>query len=135
MLVKRLLNHWTRWVLIVLPLVIVVIVAAVLVTEWRQSDAEKAVRLVRESKSRKENFTVQQYLYATVYYRRDKGEESGERIIIDGWRVEPVAASSDYLVSFTYTDATGQHVALWQANLRDRRIVSKNPEAEELSWH
>lgn len=136
---KKLFSDWTRVVLIVVPLCVIVFDAAVLFAEWRQTDAEKAVRLVRESKSRKENFTVQQFLYATVYHRREKGEA----VTIEGWRVEPDAASAeslasgagDFLVSFVYTDAGGKHTALWQANPKTKRIISKNEAADELSWH
>ena len=127
---KRLVTDWTRFVLIVLPLGIVVFATAVLVVEWRQSDAEKAVRLVRESKSRKENFTVQQYLYATVYHRKARGEA----LTINGWHAEPETATGVFMVSFTYADANGKHVAVWQANPKEQRITSKNKEADEFSW-
>jgi hypothetical protein len=129
---NRQVPRWTRVVLIALPLTLMAFDAAVLVAEWRQSDAEKAIRMVHESKSRKENFTVQQYLYATVYHRR----EEGEAITIEGWHAEPDTASAkaDFLVSFAYTDAGGRHVALWQANLQEKQSTSKNQEAEDLSW-
>ena len=128
-----LVSHWTRVVLIGLPLLLIGFDAAILFAEWRQSDAEKAVRLVRESKSRKENFTVQQYLYATVYHRQNQGEA----ITIEGWRVEPDIDSLPlaFLVSFTWADADGQHIATWQANLQEKKVVSKDKEADELSWH
>ena len=129
---KRLFSHWPRLVLIGLPLLIIGFSAAALFAEWRQSDAEKAIRLVRESKSRKENFTVQQYLYATLYHRRD----GGEAITITGWKAEPEPASArpTFLVSFVYTDADQERQAQWRADLQEKNVTSKNQEAEDLSW-
>jgi hypothetical protein len=129
---KKLFSHWTGAVLIFLPLGLLIFDAAVLFSEWRQPESEKAVRRVRESKSRKENFTVQQYLYATVYHRKDEGEA----ITIEGWRAEPdaTAATNDFLVSFVYTDASGQHIAQWQANSKSKKVTPKNQEADDLSW-
>src|SRR5437868_5741106 len=89
MSMKKLFRNWTKLAFIVLPLCIVVIDAAILFAEWRQPDSQKAVRFVKESKSRKENFTVQQYLYATIYHRKDKGET----VTIEGWSASPDTAS------------------------------------------
>ena len=102
--------------------------ATAMYLEWRQPISEKAIRLVRESKSRKENFTVQQYLYATVYHRKDNGES----ITIAGWQAQ--AASQIFLVSFGYTDANGQHLATWEANLSESKVTPQNQEAKDLSW-
>ena len=129
---KRLYSRWPQLVLIGLPLLAIGFGATVLFAEWRQSDAEKAIRLVRESKSRKENFTVQQYLYATLYHRRDEGEA----ITITGWKAEPDPASapSTFLVSFVFTDAGRERRAQWQADLREKNVTSMNQDAEDLSW-
>ena len=129
---RRVFRNWPKLALIVLPLVILTIDAAALFAEWRQPASQKAIRLVRESKSRKENFTVQQYLYATVYHR----QKNGEALNIEGWQAAPDAASSDnqFSIAFTYTDASGQHTAFWQANLKEKKVTPQNHEASDLSW-
>jgi len=122
---------WPKIVFIVLPLLIVCIDAFVLVRERSQPQTEKAIRLVKESNSRKENFTVQQYLYSTVYYRRDQGEE----ISIGGWRALPAQLDEPISVEFDYADSSGNHVAMWEASLKDGTVGSKNEAALDLSWH
>jgi hypothetical protein len=128
---RNLLSNWAKIVFVVLPLSILAIDAAILFAEWRQSDSQKAIRLVKESKSRKENFTVQQYLYATLYHRRDQGAE----ILIEGWRAEADPASpGSFSISFTYRDARGEHTALWLSDLTERKVIPKNQPASDLSW-
>jgi hypothetical protein len=128
---RKIFSNRAKLIFIILPLCIIAVDAAVLLTEWRQPDWQKAIRLVRESKSRKENFTVQQYLYATVYHRKEKGEE----INIEGWRAEPDAASADkFSIAFSYTDAGGQHLAVWEADVKEKKIIPQNQEARHLSW-
>lgn len=127
---NRLLKNWYKIALVILPLTVVIVSTTSAIIDWNQPDAQKAIRLVRESKSRKENFTVQQYLYATVYYRKDQGEA----MTIDGWNLEPAAAPAQYVVSFAYTDSSGEHRALWEANLKDKKVTPKNKEAADLSW-
>src|ERR1051325_535588 len=120
---NRALRNWPKVVLILVPLAIFAIDAAALFAEWRQPASQKAVQLVRESKSRKENFTVQQYLYATVYHR----QKQGESITIEGWRAEPVAAGADkqFSITFAYTDADGRHTPLWEANVGEKTVAPK----------
>jgi hypothetical protein len=127
---NRLLKNWYTLALIVLPLGVMIVTTASAIIDWNQPDEQKTIRLVKESKSRKENFTVQQHLYATVYYRK----EQGEAIAITGWQLEPDTASAQILVSFTYTDSNGEHKALWEANLKDKKVTPKNKEAASLSW-
>lgn len=128
---RNLFGKWTRLVFVVLPLSIVAIDAAILFAEWRQSDSQKAIRLVKESKSRKENFTVQQYLYATLYHRRDQGAA----IVIEGWSAAADAeAAGSFSITFTYKDPGGQHTALWQADLKEKKVTPRNQEAGDLSW-
>lgn len=123
---------WPRLVFILTPLLIVAVDAVVLVGERLQPDAERAIRLVRESNSRKENFTVQQYLYSTVYHQKSNGEP----VAIEGWRAaastEPSVAIT---VEFVYADSTGSHIASWDADLRQGTVVPKNETALDLSWH
>lgn len=123
---------WPRLVFIFVPLLIVMVDAIVLVGESQQSDTEKAIRLVRESNSRKENFTLQQYLYTTVYHR----QASGETITIEGWRAMlSEGPDPPITVEFSYVDSTGRHVAIWEANLRNGAVTPKNEAALDLSWH
>lgn len=125
-------STWPKIVFIVLPVLIVAVDAFVLVRERRQPQSEKAIRLVKESNSRKENFTVQQYLYSTVYYRRDQGEE----ISIGGWRASsPSQQDEPIAVEFSYSDSSGEHVAVWEATLGDDTVVPENEAALEVSWH
>ena len=129
---SRVFHNWPKLILVILPLGILAVDAAALFAEWRQPASQKAIRLVRESKSRKENFTVQQYLYATIYHRQN----NGEAITIEGWQAEPDVASPDhqFSITFSYTDANGQHIALWKANLLEKKVTPQNQEASELSW-
>ncbi|HEX8090635.1 MAG TPA: hypothetical protein VF762_17375 [Blastocatellia bacterium] len=126
------MNNWPKIALFYLPLFIIAVDAAVLIGDRFQTEAEKAIRLVRESNSRKENFTVQQYLYSTIYNRRDKGEQ----VEIEGWRA---AESSDpdtpMAVEFSYADAGGKHTASWAVNLKEGRVTPQNEDASGLSWH
>jgi hypothetical protein len=126
---NSLLKNWYKFALIIVPLVILIISTTSAIIDWRQPDSQKALRLVRESKSRKENFTVQQYLYATVYYRKDNGEP----ITINGWDVETLTASQ-FLISFTYTDGGVEHCARWETNLKEKKVTPKNQDSIDLSW-
>ncbi len=120
---------WPKLVFMFVPLLIVTVDAIVLLAEHLQPNTAKAIRLVKESNSRKENFTVQQYLYATVYYRMNRGDP----ITIDGWQSS--AGSDGLTVEFRYSDSAGNHVATWQADLERRTVAPSNETAVELSWH
>jgi hypothetical protein len=122
---------WPKLVFIVLPVLILAVDAFVLVRERRQPQTEKAIRLVKESNSRKENFTVQQYLYSTVYYRRDQGEE----INIGGWQASLAQPDEPIAVEFSYADSSGNHIAIWEVSLKDGTVDAKNESALDLSWH
>lgn len=128
----RIRDNWPKLVFICVPLLVVVIDAVVLIDERLEPETQKAIRLVKESNSRKENFTVQQYLYTTVYHRKS----NGEAITKDGWRATPSPDSGGSLiVEFSYTDSSGDHLATWEASLRDGTVTPKNNAALELSWH
>jgi hypothetical protein len=128
----RMTANWPKLVFVLAPILIVTADAFVLVRERLEPQAQKAIRLVKESNSRKENFNVQQYLYTTVYYRRDQGEA----ITIGGWRVADGSdADATIVVEFSYRDSTGEHLAIWQASLREGTVIAKNEGALELSWH
>lgn len=121
---------WPKLVFIVVPVLIVAADAFVLVRDHLQPQSERAIRLVKESNSRKENFTVQQYLYTTVYYRRDQGEA----ITIEGWRsTTPSETGGPIVVQFNYSDSSGERVAIWEVT--DQTVAAKNEAALDMSWH
>jgi hypothetical protein len=125
-------NNWPKLALIYLPLLIITIDGAVLISDYNQPETEKAIGLVRESISRKENFTVQQYLYSTIYNRNSKGDS----VEIEGWQARRSSnADAAIMVEFSYADASGRHTALWGANLEDRKVIPQNEDASDLSWH
>ena len=126
------LNNWPRLVFIFVPAILAVIAATVLAIEYFQPKTEKAIRMVKESSSRKETFTVQQYLYATVYHEKDQGKA----IEITGWRAEPSNDSdSPITVEFSYTDANGLHVAHWGVDVKRNKVTPLDDTAGDLSWH
>jgi len=123
--------NWPRLVFIIVPLLIVGVDSAVLVSDHLQPEDQKVIRLVKESSSRKENFTVQQYLYTTVYHRK----RQGEAIVVEGWRASPSSEMSTSMrVEFGYSDSNGEHVAVWEADLRRGTVTPKNEGSLELSW-
>lgn len=129
---RAILHNWPRLVFIFLPLSIVAVDAAVMINERLQPETEKAIRLVKESTSRKENFTVQQYLYMTVYHRRNRGEP----VEIEGWHaVRPAEPDSSVTVEFSYRDADGRHSAVWEVSVGDKRITEQTDLAKDISWH
>ena len=131
LMIRKRIN-WPILVFIFVPVLIVVVDAVVLIGEALQSDGEKAIRLVKESNSRKENFTVQQYLYTTVYHRK----KNGEAISIRVWRAMPAdQKGAPIAVEFSYEDSTGSHEATWEVRLETGSVTPKNESALELSWH
>src|SRR2546423_9244797 len=128
---RRLLDRWPKIAFVYLPLLLIIVAATVLVREQLQPDTEKAIRVVRESNSRKENFTVQQYLYSTVFYR----QRQGEALEIEGWRAAAANSSEPIHVEFSYTDAAGRHEAAWSADLKAGSVMPTNDTARDLSWH
>ncbi|MFL6215483.1 MAG: hypothetical protein ACJ74J_16500 [Blastocatellia bacterium] len=129
---RRFLDNWPRIAFLYLPLILMLGSATEIIREQLQPDTVKAIRLVRESNSRKENFTVQQYLYSTVFYR----QRQGEAIQIDGWRAQPIDDSArTILVEFSYNDGGGRHAATWQAILPSGETMPLDDAARALSWH
>lgn len=129
---KALIDNWPKFAFLFIPILIVAVDAAIIIEEKKDSSEEKAIRLVRESRSRKENFTVQQYLYMTVYYRRDKGEQ----INIEGWRTRQQSEfSKSFVVSFSFVDNNEEQVALWNVDLESKQIIATNDDAKSISWH
>jgi hypothetical protein len=129
---RWILSNWPKIALIYLPLLIITVDGAVLITDYLQPETRKAIRLVRESSSRKENFTVQQYLYSTIYTRKKKGDP----VEIEGWQANTSSnPDAPMMVEFSYTDATGKHTALWGANLKNGKVIPQNEAASNLSWH
>jgi hypothetical protein len=127
----RLTRSWPKLVFTIIPSLIVAGAGAALTYEHLQSDAGKAIRLVKESSSRKENFTIQQYLYTTVYHRQDRGES----IQIGGWRARALDSRALIEVDFVFTDSEGEHVATWLADVKRGLVTAQNEAAKDLSWH
>lgn len=129
---KTFRENWPKLAFLFIPILIIAVDAAVLVDEKTDSGSEKAIRLVRESRSRKENFTVQQYLYMTAYYQQDKGEN----VSIKGWNADHKSEfSKNFVVSFTLIDNDNERVAMWEVDLETRQIKATNDEAKSISWH
>lgn len=123
---------WPRWASLLIPIVILGVDAVVLLREHGQTDGQKAIRLVQESRSRKENFTLQQYLYSTVYHRRDKGED----VRIEGWlAIASDDSSQPIRVEFSYVDGGSPRVAVWDVDLAQRRATPRNETAGEIAWN
>lgn len=127
----RIPKNWPILAFILIPALIITVDAVVLVGERLQPDSQKAIRLVKESNSRKENFTVQQYLYTTVYYRARRGEP----VVVGGWDASQADGAGRFLVEFSYSDSEGTHVAVWEADLTSATVTAKNDLALDLSWH
>ena len=128
---QSLFDNWPRLTFVYLPLLIAIAAAGVLVHEQRQPDTVKAIRLVRENNSRKENFTIQQYLYSTVFYR----QRQGEPLQIEGWHAAETSTPDPITVEFSYSDAAGRHTASWGVDWRAGSVRPLNDNARELSWH
>ena len=128
---RSILGNWPKYVFLYLPLCIIALDAGILVYEHLRPDSEKAIRLVRESISRKQGFTVQQLLYATVYHRK----KNGESIDIGGWQVERSTESkSSFRTQFSFADAAGRHVAVWNVDIESGSIAPQDEIASNLSW-
>ncbi|HYP29757.1 MAG TPA: hypothetical protein VE262_23820 [Blastocatellia bacterium] len=129
---RKHLGKWPILAFILVPLVVAAVDAAVLIAENRQPETEKAIRLVRESKSRKENFTVQQYLYTTVYHRQSQGED----VTINGWSAEqPAGPGTPVIVEFRFTDGGGEKSARWRVQPGDRNATPLDEAANDILWH
>jgi hypothetical protein len=131
-MMRKILGNWPKLVFILVPLTIITVDAAVMISEELEPETAKATRLVKESRSRKENFTVQQYLYTTVYYRKEKGEP----IEIHGWRAEQASMpGGGVTVTFSYSDSQGPHIATWQADFKTRKVIPQDETASNVSWY
>jgi hypothetical protein len=129
---RRHLDKWPMIAFILVPLVVAAVDAAVLITEHRQTETERAIRLVREGKSRKENFTVQQYLYTTVYHRKNQGED----LTINGWEAEqPSGPGTPVIVEFSFIDKDGRHAARWRVEPGNKSAFPLDESANDISWH
>jgi hypothetical protein len=117
--------------LIAIPVVVFLVDAVVLISERLDSDGEKAIRIVKESSSRKENFTVQQHLYSTIYHRADQGDH----IQIAGWQAKQLSGDgSPILVEFGYKESGAARVAEWEVDLDSGKSTPLNQTASGLSW-
>ncbi|HEY6328807.1 MAG TPA: hypothetical protein VI756_05685 [Blastocatellia bacterium] len=121
----------TKLILILIPIGVVALDAALMINRTREKDPERAVRLVMESKSRIESFNIQQYLDSTLYHRHD----IGENVSIEGWRAEaPATGEGPVTVEFVYTENGVAKDAKWEVDLKAGTISTENEEAAALSW-
>jgi hypothetical protein len=126
-------RRWRRFAFVSLAALCIVLTgAAVVFLERPRTETDKAIRLVQESRSRIENFTIQQYLYTTVYKQKDDGEP----VTIGGWRAEqPDGPHTKVVVQFGFdTDGTAQ-VAAWEVDSRSGRVTPTNQVARDWSWN
>ena len=126
-------RRWPRFGFIALIAVCIVAAeAAVVLIERGQSETDKAIRLVQESSSRIENFTIQQYLYTTVYKRKDDGEP----VTILGWRAEqPDGPHIPVRVEFSFSEGDVTRVAVWDVDPGSGRVTPANESARDWSWN
>jgi hypothetical protein len=126
---RNLISNWPKLAFTYLPALIFVFGSGSLLSEQLQPPTNKAIQLVKETSSRKENFTVQQYLYSSVYHRQEKGEP----IQIEGWEASNQAGGYKVSVRFAYADMEGRHIATWEVDVERATVTPMNPEAIELS--
>jgi hypothetical protein len=118
-------------VLIAAALLLIVFEGSVVLVEQAQPETERSLRLVKESSSRIENFTIQQYLYTTVYHRR----QAGKSIAISGWRAEQAdGPDSAVMVEFSFAEDGAMHTATWVVDAASGRVTPKDRAARDMSW-
>jgi hypothetical protein len=118
--------------LIAVPLLIATVDASVVVYRRTRPDTDKAIRLVQGSSSRIENFTVKQYIYATLF--DNMGKDSN--ITIDGWRAErQTGRERSVRVQFRFTKDGIAREATWEVDLSEDKVIPTNEDAWNLSWN
>ncbi|HYM00931.1 MAG TPA: hypothetical protein VEZ90_18380 [Blastocatellia bacterium] len=118
-------------VLILVPVLVAAFDAAVIVRRRVEPTTQKAIRIVKESSSPIESFSIEQYLNSTLYYRKDRGSS----IQIQGWTaLETPGAADEVAVEFAYLEGATRHLADWTVDVRSNRVSSDNAEAAALSW-
>lgn len=124
-------RRWLRFAFVSLAAIgIVLMGAGVVFLERPRTETDKAIRLVQESSSRIENFTIQQYLYTTVYKQKDDGEP----VTIGGWRAEqPDGPNTAVNVDFSFTENGVEHVAVWK--VVGERVTPGSQAARDWSWN
>ena len=124
-------RRWALAVLILIPFLIAAADTAILVGRRVEPVPEKAIRLVKESSSPIESFSIQQYLNGTLYHRRDRGA----KIQIRGWTaVQDSKSKSQTEVEFAYSEDGTDHVARWIVDVPAHTVTPANQEAAALSW-
>jgi hypothetical protein len=124
---KKMLSNWPKVALVYLPLCLVAANVVALILEDSQEDPGKAIRLVREQPSIKENFTVQQYLYLTAYRR-------GDRVM--GWNASQGGGpGSPVTVEFRFIEGGKLQAAIWEVYVKEEKIVPKNELARSICWN
>ena len=117
--------------LIGLPLLVITMDTAVLLHSRGRRETDKAISLVQTSSSRIENFTVQQYLYATLY----EGRKRGASVIIEGWRAwQDPGDEHSATVEFDFKSGGLMRSAVWHVNISTKGVTARTEEARNLSW-
>jgi hypothetical protein len=126
---QKLTKNWAKVVLLFLPLSIAALDLAAIVSEHLQPETEKAIRLVKESASRKENFTVEHYLYSIL--QGDRGDD----FKVEGWRANRQGGpETPITVEFDYTKGGVRHALLWEVDLKAQKVKPITQEADYISW-
>jgi hypothetical protein len=117
--------------LIGLPLLVMTTDAAVLVHHGGRPATDKAISLVQTSSSRIENFTVQQYLYATLF----ESKRRGVQVTIEGWRAwQDHGDEHSAKVEFDFKREGKPHAALWDVDISTDKVTARTEDARNLSW-
>jgi hypothetical protein len=124
-------RRWPRLAFVALVAICLILAeAAVVFLERPRTEADKAIRLVQESSSRIENFTIQQYLYTTVYKQKDDGAP----VTIGGWRAEqPDGPNTAVRVEFSFTERGVLEAAVWE--VASGHVKPENQAARDWSWN
>lgn len=120
---------WASVVLVLVPLLIACIDVASLLRRHVEPPTKRAIWAVKDSSSRIESFSVQQYLYSTLY----QGNESGAKLQVVGWS----ANARDQRVTeveFAYSEGAASHTARWSVDGATGRVQPENDDARNLSW-
>lgn len=128
---RRFIGEWPAPILILVPLLIGVADSAILLGRRAEPVPDKAIRLVKESSSPIESFSIQQYLNGTLYYRKERDSS----IRIQGWTAHATPEVAGRVsVEFGYSEGAAIHLAHWNVDVATRKVSPDNADAASLSW-
>jgi hypothetical protein len=118
-------------VLTLVPIFIAVTDAAIVLGRRVEPATEKAIRIVKESSSPIESFSIEQYLNGTLYYRGQRDSN----VRIQGWTAHTIPeVVGKVSVEFGYSEGATTHLAHWTVNVPTRKVNADNADAAALSW-